>query len=95
MAGYVGGSFTVVENPAATMAFRIQVSGYWTAGQIRAQPVAALAEDGQHLILHYDAEIPDERWMPTGPSLPLEIKMVAYRWALAYGKLVLNWSDFD
>jgi hypothetical protein len=93
--GYVGGALTVTENPAAAMSFRVRVSGYWTSGQIRAQPVAALADDGGSLILHYDRAIPDERWMKTGPRLPLEIKMVAYRWALTYGKLVLNWQDFD
>jgi hypothetical protein len=93
--GYVGGALSVVENPAAAVSYRIDVSGYWTSGQIKAQPVAALNDDGDGLILGYDPAIPDQRWMATGPRLPLEIKMVAFRWALAYGKVVLNWQDFD
>lgn len=93
--GYVGGALSVTENPKAAMSFRIDVSHYWTSGQIRAQPVAAIGDDGSSLMLHHDPAIPDDRWIPTGPRLPLEIKMVAFRWALAYGKLVLNWQDYD
>jgi hypothetical protein len=95
--GYAGGVLSVVENPRAVMSFRITVSSYWTSGQIHAQPVAAIADGADAdagLVLSYDPALPDERWLPTGPRLPLEIKMVAFRWALAYGKIVLNWPDF-
>jgi hypothetical protein len=93
--GYVGGALTVTENPKAAVSFRITVSGYWTSGQIHAQPVAAVADDGSGFVLAYDPAIPAERWMPTGPRLPVEIRMVAFRWALTYGKIVLNWQDYD
>jgi hypothetical protein len=93
--GYPAGSLTVTENPAAAVTFRISVSNYWRNGMIRAQPVAAIADDGAGLVLMHDAAIPDDRWIPTGPRFPLEIRMVAYRWALTYGKIVLNWQDFD
>jgi hypothetical protein len=93
--GYPAGALTVTENPRTAVTFRITVSNYWGTGSIRAQPVAAIADDGESLVTMYDAAIPDERWLPTGPKLPVEIRMVAYRWALTYGKLVLNWVDFD
>lgn len=29
-----------------------------------------------------------------GPVVPLRLAMTAYRWALAFGELILNWEDF-
>jgi hypothetical protein len=32
--------------------------------------------------------------VPVGPNLPLRVGMIAYRWSLSFGELVLNWEDF-
>jgi hypothetical protein len=92
---YPAGALTVTENDAVGISLRVIVSSYWTSATIRAQPVAAIESNGSTLILLYDPDIPDDRWIPTGPRLPLEIRMVGYRWALTFGKMVLNWRDFD
>jgi len=92
---YPSGWVTVVEDPERAVSFRLDFGGYRHFGQIRATPVAAIADDGASLVLAYDPAIPAERWLPTGPPLPLELKMTSYRWSLAYGKHVLNWADFD
>jgi hypothetical protein len=92
---YPAGSLTVTENDALGISLKITVSSYWTSGTIRARPVAAIGDDGASLLLIHDPSIPDDRWIPTAPNLPVELKMVAYRWALTYGKMVLNWMDFD
>ncbi|HEX5588452.1 MAG TPA: hypothetical protein VFZ17_14150 [Acidimicrobiia bacterium] len=93
--GYVGSGITVTDSPDGAMAFRLSFAGYGHFGQILATPVAAIADDGSALLHLHDPAIPDARWLQCGPALPLEIKMTAYRWSLAYGKLVLNWQDFD
>jgi len=93
--GYAAGGITVNDTPAGAMTFRLSFAGYGHFGQITATPVAALADDGSELVRLHDPAIPDERWLRCGPTLPLEIKMTAYRWSLAYGKIVLNWQDFD
>jgi hypothetical protein len=92
--GYVAGGVTVVENPSAAMSFRLSFAGYGRFGNIRATPVVAIGDDGS-LVHAYDPAIGDERWLPSGPAIALELKMIAYRWALAFGKIVLNWQDYD
>jgi hypothetical protein len=47
-------------------------------GQVRVRPVM---------------ETPDG-WVPVGPNVPLRLAMTSYRWSLAFGELILNWSDF-
>ncbi len=92
--GYAAGALTVVDNPRAAMTFRLSFLGYGRFGNIRATPVAAVGGDGALVAVH-DPAIADDRWLPTGPTLPLELKMVGYRWALTFGRIVLNWRDFD
>ncbi len=93
--GYVATAITVADNPDAAVAFRLNFTSVSPFGQIRAEPVVAIGADGVSLVRLFDPDVASERWIPSGPSLPLEIKMVGYRWALCYGKVVLNWEDFD
>jgi hypothetical protein len=92
---YPAGSLTVTEDDRVGVSLRIRVSSFWTSGTMRAQPVAAIGPDGNSLVLVHDPAITSEQWLPSGPNLPVEIRMVAYRWALTYGRMVLNWRDFD
>jgi len=92
---YVAGGITVSDNPSSALAFRLSLSSVRLFGQIRAEPVVAIADDRSSLVRLYDPDIPDDRWISAGPSLPLDLNMVGYRWALCYGKMVLNWEDFD
>jgi hypothetical protein len=66
-----------------------------TSGQIHAPPVEAIADDGAGLALGYDPGITYERWLPSGLRLTLEIRDACVRWALAYGRIVLNWHCYD
>jgi hypothetical protein len=93
--GHMAGGVTVSDNPDAAVAFRLSLTGVSPFGQIYGSPVVAIAENGTEILTHLDPEIPDDRWIPSAPLLPLEMKMVGFRWALCYGKFVLNWEDFD
>jgi hypothetical protein len=92
--GYVAGMLTVTEDPKRAGAFRLNLDEFDHFGQIQAEPVAAIADDST-LLRCWDESIDDDRWVTSGPTAPLELKMIGYRWALTYGKLVLNWRDFD
>jgi hypothetical protein len=92
--GYAAGSVTVADSPASAMSFRLSLAGYEPYGQIRAEPVVAVASDGT-LVRMSEPSISSDQWHACGPALALELRMVGYRWALTYGKLVLNWEDFD
>lgn len=96
VAGYhfAGGlaGFTISPDPARGMAFRIRSLDEGTR-QIRVHPVAGLAPDGAVLITDPRADIAPERWLRSGPTLPLRIEMRMYRWCLCFGELVLNWDD--
>ncbi|MET0895519.1 MAG: hypothetical protein ABWY80_06685 [Acidimicrobiia bacterium] len=91
---YSAGLMSVVPSPARAMSFRLGVDSYWPSGVIYAQPVAAIAADGTELLVAHDPSVEDARWLPCGPRQSVELRMVAFRWALTYGKLVLNWQDF-
>jgi len=95
VAGYhfTGGldGFEIRVDPARAMAFRIRSLDNGTR-QIRAHPVAAIGEDGE-LVTDATREIANERWLRSGPTLPLRIEMRMYRWCLCFGELVLNWQD--
>jgi hypothetical protein len=93
LTGYPAGNLTVVENPEAAMSFRLSFKNYSRFGNIVATPVVAVADGA--LITASDPTVSNERWVACGPALPLELKMVGYRWALTFGKIVLNWRDFD
>lgn len=95
VSGYVASGITVADHPDAAVAFRLSFDAVSLFGQIRAEPVVAISPDATSLIRLFDPSIPSDRWVSSGPGLPLEIKMVGYRWALCYGKVVLNWEDFD
>lgn len=41
------------------------------------------ADGGQHV-----------RWEACGPASQAQVKMVGYRWCVAYGDVVLTWQDF-
>jgi hypothetical protein len=93
--GYPAGGFTVTEDPKRGITYRLSFTDYQPFGQIKATPVAAITEDGTSLTLAYDPSIAEEKWLRSGPTQALELKMVAYRWSLCHGKIVLNWHDFD
>ena len=82
------------KEPELAMSFRLSYDSLEGMQQIHAQPVAAVSDDGK-VIVNYDPAIPDARWMPAGPVLPLRIEMSAYRWALLWGRMLLNWYDFE
>jgi len=96
VAGYYfeGGldGFTVRADDRHAMAFRIR-SMDPSAGRIFVHPVAALSDDGRSLVTSFAPEIPDERWLRSGPTVPLRLEMRMYRWCLSYGEVALNWRD--
>jgi hypothetical protein len=95
VAGYhfAGGldGFEIRLDPSRAMAFRIRSLDNGTR-QIRVHPVAAIGDDGE-LVTDESRDMADERWLRSGPTLPLRIEMRMYRWCLCFGELVLNWQD--
>lgn len=83
--------FEIRQDPARAMAFRIRSLDNGTR-QIRVHPVAAIGDDGD-LVTDASRDLTDERWLRSGPTLPLRIEMRMYRWCLCFGELVLNWQD--
>ena len=63
------------------MSFRLSFAGLGPFGRISATPVAAIADAGAKLVTAHDPAIPADRWLDSGPTQNLELKMVAYRWA--------------
>jgi hypothetical protein len=92
--GYAAGMVWVVNEPDRAMAFRLDLDTWTHFGQVNAQPVAALGQD-LTVVLDAAADVSSDRWVATGPTVALELRMVAYRWSLTFGKFVLNWQDFD
>ena len=88
------GGLTINPEPRRAMAFRIRTFDHG-ARQIRVHPVAAIGDDGKILIAHHQSSIPSERWLKSGPTVPLRLEMRQYRWCLSYGEMVLNWEDFQ
>lgn len=82
------------KKPELSMSFRLSYGPLRGMQQIHAQPVAAVS-DTKGIIVQYDPSIPDDMWVATGPVMPLRIEMAAYRWALLWGRILLNWSDFE
>jgi hypothetical protein len=95
VAGYhfAGGldGFEIRLDAARAMAFRIRSLDNGTR-QVRVHPVAAIGDDVE-LVTDASRDMPDERWLRSGPTLPLRIEMRMYRWCLCFGELVLNWQD--
>jgi hypothetical protein len=97
--GYLGSylmDFHFIEpRPDRAMAFKLSLGAKDTWHLVHAQPVAAVADDGSRLLLEYDPAVSADRWINSGPAAPLRVEMVSYRWALLYGRTVLNWRDFQ
>jgi hypothetical protein len=83
----------VTRDPQLAQTFRLDLSDVVAKRQIVAQPVAAIV-DGVLLTAH-DPAIPDEQWLRSGPAVPVQIEMQAYRWSLTAGGIILNVDDFD
>jgi hypothetical protein len=82
----------VILRPKASMAFRITAMDDSMA-QITVEPVARtdnVGLRGEEAL----AGAPPDAWAPIGPKLPLRIRMAEYRWALSFGDVILNWTDF-
>jgi hypothetical protein len=90
--GGLGGLY-VEESPSRAMMFRIRGLDQGNR-QVRVHPVAALADDGKSLLSEPRPDIPPDRWMRAGATVPLRLEMRMYRWCLSFGELVLNWRDF-
>ncbi len=92
--GFAAGMVWVVDEPDRSMAFRLDLDDWQHFGQVKVQPVAAADGDGT-LLFDASADVAPDAWKPTGPWVPLEVTMVAYRWAYTFGKFVLNVEDYD
>jgi hypothetical protein len=73
-------------------AFRLSYAALDSWNEIQVQPVAA-TRNGE-IIRAYDPAIPDDQWVECATPAPLRLGMQVYRWALRYGDVILNWSDF-
>jgi hypothetical protein len=85
---------TIDRDPDLAQAFRLDLTRTMSHRQVKAHPVCAVEFGGEAIINAYDPAIPDDRWLMTGPSRPVEIGMKAYRWCLSAGGLILNSEDF-
>jgi hypothetical protein len=78
--------------PAISMAFRVEQVDV-PSGQVLVRPVAAV-DDAGGVTRDTTLELTPDRWTAIGPIAPVRIGMHNYRWGLAFGDVLLNWTDF-
>jgi len=83
----------MVVSPAEGATFRLDLDQVVSRRLLMARPVAAYLADERRLAVVHDPSIPDDEWLPCGPTMPVTISMQAYRWSLSYGNVILNWRD--
>lgn len=84
----------VTPDPKKGMTFRLNYGALIPLHQIHVEPLAAIDYEKKQLMVHYDPSIPEDRWVRNGPPMALRLELHAYRWALVYGRILLNWTDF-
>ncbi|MET0659734.1 MAG: hypothetical protein ABW110_16420 [Steroidobacteraceae bacterium] len=77
--------------PDRAMAFRILASTDMTA---MIEPVAGWVGN-ESAPLREARKGSDVRWVAVGPAGAARVRMVAYRWGVAFGEIVLNGEDFS
>jgi hypothetical protein len=91
--GIAGVGDFLVPKPKLSMAFRV-TSIDLSFAQVMVEPVVLADDPGRRELGPAEMNGPADRWLATGPRLPLRIGMNTYRWALSVGDIVLNWEDF-
>jgi hypothetical protein len=88
------GMMNIPRNAESGQAYRLDLSRVDSHRQIRVHAVCAISDGGQAIESYYDGSIPPDRWLQSGPHIPIKMEMRAYRWCLNAGGLILNVDDF-
>ena len=91
--GGLAGMF-IETNPEHAMTFRIRALDRGIR-QVRVHPVAAADANGETVKFALDESLPSQRWLRSGPTVPLRLEMRMYRWCLCFGEFVVNWQDLQ
>jgi hypothetical protein len=77
--------------PERAMAFRIVIP---IEASVVVEPVVGLNPDGKSFVKEATND-PAIRWVSVGPITPARVGMIAYRWSISFGDVVLNGEDFN